>query len=229
MLNKQLALTLIALTVCILFFEYTQIDVELQDLFYNFEKKRWIVDKKDSITRLIFYDGIKRVFYSFVILLVLTLIFFRNTLSVRKYKQGLLIVCLSCFLVPASIAILKATTNVPCPKNIIRYGGDYPYVTLLSKYPDSFHQTKKIKCYPAAHASGGFALMSLFFLFKRKKYKVIALISAISIGWMLGIYKMLIGDHFFSHTIVTMLLAWIEILIVRKITIVDKTNKLLST
>lgn len=37
---------------------------------------------------------------------------------------------------------------------------------------------------------------------------------AISIGWALGLYKMFIGDHFLSHTLVTMLLAWLMILLI---------------
>ena len=31
-------------------------------------------------------------------------------------------------------------------------------------------------------------------------------------GWSTGTYKILIGDHFLSHTVVTMLLAWLIIL-----------------
>ena len=55
--------------------------------------------------------------------------------------------------------------------------------------------------------------MSLFFLFKKRKYQIRALIFALAIGWSMGIYKMLIGDHFLSHTIITMLIAWLIILI----------------
>lgn len=33
----------------------------------------------------------------------------------------------------------------------------------------------------------------------------------------MGLYKMLIGDHFLSHTLVTMTLAWLIILILAKI------------
>lgn len=82
----------------------------------------------------------------------------------------------------------------------------------------NFVQTENIRCYHAGHASGGFALISLVFLFKSKRNKVIAAVSALAIGWSMGLYKMLIGDHFLSHTIVTMLLAWLTILIVVKCT-----------
>ncbi len=46
----------------------------------------------------------------------------------------------------------------------------------------------------------------------------IVLITALIIGWSMGIYKMAIGDHFFlSHTLITMILAWLIILIIVKI------------
>ena len=34
------------------------------------------------------------------------------------------------------------------------------------------------------------------------------------LGWTFGVYKMLIGDHFLSHTLVSMCLAWLVSLMV---------------
>ena len=79
-------------------------------------------------------------------------------------------------------------------------------------------QKSKVKCWPAGHASGGFALMALFFLFKTPKNQKRALIGALIIGWSIGTYKMLLGDHFISHTIITMILSWLIILIIVKLT-----------
>ena len=84
-------------------------------------------------------------------------------------------------------------------------------------YPEKYKNMKRIACWPAGHASGGFALLSLFFLFKNRRNKIIALITALIIGWSMRIYKMAIGDHFLSHTLITMILAWFIILIIVKI------------
>ena len=54
-----------------------------------------------------------------------------------------------------------------------------------------------------------------FFYLKRKKNKYLALGIAMVIGWSMGIYKMLIGDHFLSHTIITMIIAWLIILLIK--------------
>lgn len=223
MIIKKPLLILFILIVCFLVFEFSSIDIYIQDTFYNFESKRWILDKNEAIPKLIFYDGIKGVFIAFVISIIITLIFFRHKPTVIQYKKGLIIVLLSCITVPLFIGFLKAVTNVPCPKNIERYGGDFPYVTVLTKYPATFQQTSPIKCYPAGHASGGFALMSLFFLFFSRTKRIIFLISAIGIGWTIGNYKMIIGDHFFSHTMITMIVSWLIILL-----IVQMVNKFRS-
>jgi membrane-associated PAP2 superfamily phosphatase len=58
--------------------------------------------------------------------------------------------------------------------------------------------------------------MSLFFLFKSRKNRFIALAFGVTVGWAMGLYKMLIGDHFLSHTVITMVLAWLLILIIVK-------------
>ena len=124
---------------------------------------------------------------------------------------------LSLIIIPLCIGSLKAVTNTPCPKNIEFFGGNYPNIQLFDSYPQDFIQESNIKCWPAGHASGGFALMSLFFLFKKRKNKIAALLGAIVIGWSMGTYKMLIGDHFLSHTIVTMIISWLIIVILVKI------------
>ena len=212
---KQLIITSFLLLFCIWLFEWMGIDVAFQDYFYHFDTQQWLIDKDNPILRLIFYDGIKKVFILFVLSLLITLLFFRHTKTVQEYKQGLLIVLLSCLIVPLVVSALKATTNIPCPKDINHYNGNYPYVTILTSYPKDFQQQGKIKCFPAGHASGGFALLSLFFLFKTKRNKRVALISVMILSWSIGTYKMLIGDHFLSHTVVTMLLAWLLILLIQ--------------
>ncbi|SFV54930.1 PAP2 family protein [hydrothermal vent metagenome] len=46
---------------------------------------------------------------------------------------------------------------------------------------------------------------------------MIGFFTGMIIGWSMGLYKMMIGDHFLSHTLITMVLAWLIILIIAKI------------
>jgi membrane-associated PAP2 superfamily phosphatase len=217
-LNKQILITTILLIVVICLFQFTNLDIFIQSFFYDFESKNWLIDKNEPILKLFLYDGLKKAIIIFNVLILIALIFFRKKQIIQEYKKGLLIVLLSAIFIPSIVGTLKAITNTPCPCNIINFGGTYPDIKVFDKYPEDFIQKSKAKCWPAGHASGGFALMSLFFLFKKPKHQKIALIGIIILAWSMGTYKMLLGDHFLSHTIITMLLAWIIILTIVKFT-----------
>lgn len=217
-IEKQILLVLFVLIGMFFLFEFSNLDIFVQDYFYNNTTQRWLLSHKNgSILDIIFYNGIKRAIIVFgVVILFLYLYSFKSSsLVLKSYRDGLLIVWLSIAIVPLIIGTLKANTNVPCPCDFTYFGGEYPYIKVLDSMPQEI--VKKFKCYPAGHASGGFALMSLFFLFKERKNRFIALGVAITIGWSMGLYKMLIGHHYLSHTVITMILAWLLILIIHKI------------
>jgi membrane-associated PAP2 superfamily phosphatase len=111
---------------------------------------------------------------------------------------------LTLIVIPSTIALLKGMTHVSCPNHLAVFNGDLPYLTIwqniLVKTPE--------KCFPAAHASAGFSLFGLAYLPRLRPQRRKIIIAVIIAGWIMGLYKMSIGDHFFSHTLVSMLLAW---------------------
>ena len=72
----QISLTLIALLVTILAFEYTNIDLSVHDLLFNFETKAWLLSRDNAIAKLIFYDGIKLLYILFTVALIVAVTFF---------------------------------------------------------------------------------------------------------------------------------------------------------
>lgn len=215
-MNKNILITSIIVVFIIALFELSDFDIFVQNFLYDFESKTWLVNKSEPIFKFFFYDGIKVVLIILALSLLFSLIFLRKKRLIQEYKKGLIIVLLSFVFVPLIIGSLKAVTNTPCPCNIEHFNGNYPNIKVFDTYPKDFVQQSKAKCWPAGHASGGFALMALFFLFKKPLNQKKGLIIGLSIGWMMGIYKMIIGDHFLSHTIITMLSAWLIILIIAK-------------
>jgi membrane-associated PAP2 superfamily phosphatase len=209
----------------ILIFEFSDLDILIQNYF--FKNNSWILDRNNKFLKFVFYDGIKKLIIFFFVLVLLTLLFFYKKPFLKKYKRALIIILLSGILTPSIVGTLKAATNMPCPKNLSYYGANYPHVKLFSKYIDSFHQQKRIRCWPAGHASGGFALMSLILLFNSKKNKVLVFVFVMVISWSIAMYKTLIGDHFFSHSLITMIIAWLVILILSKF-IKNPSSKYLS-
>lgn len=225
-LNKHLIISILLLIFVIGFFQFTNSDIMVQNYFYNFETKSWLIDKDEPILKFFLYDGLKKGLIIFGVFILILLIFFRKYEFVKEYKKGLIILLLSSIFVPTIVGSLKAITNTPCPCNIEHFGGEYPDIKVFDKYPEDFIQKSKAKCWPAGHASGGFALMALFFFFKNPRNQFFGLIGAITLGWSMGTYKMLLGDHFLSHTIITMILAWIIILTIVKLTQLKEKEKL---
>ena len=205
-----------------LLFEHSQLDIIISQLFYN--NGQWLLSKGAQPYAFIFYDLPKGLLILLGLLLMLTLAYrywqhsFATiqlpkansttpdwpTLLATMSSRELGYLLLTLIVVPATIALLKGMTHVSCPNHLAVFNGELPYLTIwqniLAKTPE--------KCFPAAHASAGFSLFGLAYLprWRAQRHKII--IAVIIIGWIMGLYKMSIGDHFFSHTLVSMLLAW---------------------
>lgn len=209
--TRQILYSAVALIIALLWFELTSTDMWLQNLLFNAQNNTWVVNNPGRLLHFVFYDGIKKLLILFALAILISLVFFRNRPWIKRHRQGLRIVLLSLIIVPSVVGVLKATTNVACPRDIVAYGGSIPYVRVFESYPQGQKPEKIQQCFPAGHASGGFALMSLYFLFHSKRNRRRGLIFGLTIGWLMGGYKTLLGHHFLSHTIITMVLAWLLI------------------
>lgn len=209
--SRQILYAGLGLLVCLLVFEVTPLDLWVQQFFFDVSTQQWLWRGAEPVSRLLLYDGIKKLLIVFALILLISLFCSRYSVALHRYRSGIRIVLISLLLVPLSVSALKATTNVACPRALGVFGGKLPYVSVLAHYPVGQQPSRRQRCFPAGHASGGFALLSLFFLFKSNRNRKRALVFALLTGWLMGGYKMLIGDHFLSHTLVSMLLAWLII------------------
>jgi len=215
MRNKLLGLaaTLILLAGALALFEFTNLDIWLQDHCYDFEKHRWRLEKQDAVPRVLFYTGPKVVMAVTGGILIAWLL-----LPVRWRPKGLqkfqlpwshlrlwfVLICLAA--VPATIGFMKARSDLYCPWSIDRYGGDRPHLRFFEALPPDYPPDCG-KCFPAGHASGGFALLGLYYLSESRRGRWLGLTIGMTAGWVMGIYQMFKGAHFLSHTVVTMLIA----------------------
>ena len=83
-----------------------------------------------------------------------------------------------------------------------------PYVKVCSPYPENDRPARRGRCFPAGHASGGFALLGLIGLARTTRGRWAAFAVAMAAGWAMGVYQMAKGAHYLSHTLVTLLVAW---------------------
>ncbi len=209
---KLLCLTIIAT----LIFEHSQFDILISELFYT--NGQWLIQKGAQPYAFIFYDGPKALLIlSAIYLLTVLVVKYRRPankpfitdnskfnkfivpLSVREISYLLIIL----IAVPSTIALLKSVTYVSCPNHLTLFSGDLPYLNI---WQNMLAKTDA-KCFPAAHASAGFSLYGLVFIptLYKYRYRIFEIVTVL--GWTMGIYKMMFGDHFFSHTLVSMLLS----------------------
>lgn len=207
--KRWVLIQLIVLAGVLALFHIVDIDLWVQDHLYSFETHSWLVDRRAPTPRMLFYTGPKYALGAFAgACVVIFCLSFRSD-KFRPYRRGCLLFALSLAAVPLAVAGLKRATNVYTPRQVRRYGGRAPYVKPLGRYPTGFHDKRRGRGYPAGHASGGFALMAGWFALHGRRGKRLALAAGLAAGWTMGIYQTVNGQHYLSHTVVTMCLAWL--------------------
>lgn len=120
-------------------------------------------------------------------------------------RSALRVVALSAILVPLSIYLLSSFSGVPCPTDLLRYGGLEPYTRLLETLPAS---ASAMVCLPATHANTAWWMLALplFCLPGRPRAALllagVMLLCGLAAGWQ----QQLQGTQFFTHTLWS---AWI--------------------
>jgi membrane-associated PAP2 superfamily phosphatase len=110
------------------------------------------------------------------------------------------------------VALLKGISATSCPWDLSAYGGMTPYVPHWSAISDGGPG----HCFPAGHASSGFALLGGFFAFRGESPALARcwLAAATAAGLVLGIGQQLRGAHFMSHTLWSGWLCWLIALLI---------------
>lgn len=217
--QKEFFISLILAMLATIFIEHSSLDIAIAQFFYQ-GNGNWLIEKDSRLPDLIFYTGLKRlliVFELYIILAWLNRLFQYKRPSSKLGKNFAIFRPLQRFslqelgylagvmlLVPTVVATLKSITSVPCPSNLQIFGGEWAY---LSLWQDIIGHSGQ-KCFPAAHASSGFSLYAWVFLPSLKRQRWAIAWGVTILAWAMGLYKMAIGDHFFSHTVVSMCLGW---------------------
>lgn len=209
--NRHPTIWLLAIIVTLIVFESTSLDLYFQRFLYFPQTEEWFIDRHNPVLSFIFYDGLKSFLFTGAAALLVTYYLGKRIPSVIPYRRALKVTLLSLLCAPLLVVALKSTTNTACPRALSLFGGELQYVRLFESYPAKESPARRQRCFPAGHASGGFALMSVALLFRRRRYRIGAFVAAATLGWIMGVYKMAIGDHFFSHTLISMELSGLVI------------------
>jgi len=113
-----------------------------------------------------------------------------------------------------TVSALKLVSYRHCPWDFADYGGVVPYTRLLEPTPPS---VRPGNCFPAGHASTGFALLAFYFVGRVRGDRRLAragLALGLVAGLGLGYGRMLQGAHFASHVLWSGVVCWFVILAV---------------
>ena len=183
------------------------LDLWLAKQFYHWQGDQWAL-RYGFITETVLHKGVRKTLVLLTLLLLLTAIA-SHWLRRIKHLQRWFWYLLACFVTtPLLVAIAKKLTHMDCPWDVAALGGKYPYLHLLQAHPGSWPYGH---CFPAAHASGGYALMALFFFCTANypRWRIPALLLALSVGAISGFTQQLRGAHFLSHDLWTIAIAWL--------------------
>lgn len=120
------------------------------------------------------------------------------------------IVALSAAFVPLVTSLLKQASDSHCPWDLARYGGAQPYVRLFESLPFG---ASAGHCLPAGHASTSLWLVALavFWIPGNPRKAAAVAAAALAVGFGMGWMQQLRGAHFLTHTLWSM---WIAVLVV---------------
>ena len=105
------------------------------------------------------------------------------------------------------MALMKRISATSCPWDISDFGGVGHYV---SHWAWGVTDGGGGHCFPAGHASAGFAFISGYFALRHNLPRAarIWLAAALVAGFALGLAQQMRGAHFMSHTLWTAWLCW---------------------
>jgi len=176
------------------------LDYWIQNFFYDVSLNRWWI-QESTLSRMLMYTLPK---LSLILLSVVLIIRqLRKNDPHRGRKAIVFLLCMS--VIPLVISFLKAKTNIHCPNDLIDYRGRVPFRSIfdLNTYKKFLSLYGNGNCFPGGHASGGYALMSMYFVLDDKNKRK-GIVFGFFLGSYMGIYQMIKGAHFFSHTLFTL-------------------------
>ena len=170
MLIAQLAAGVLFLVLVMLMESFTDADMDIQRLWFDSDTHEWIVSNAlhERLT-WVFYDGPKTLLIALGMFCIGGFFIGGRRRASPEFRRGCLLLLLSLAFVPMLLGGAKQFTNVYCPKQLEAFGGDVAHQGVLECRKVANEGRSAGKCFPAGHASGGFALMMLFFCLPQRR------------------------------------------------------------
>lgn len=191
-------------------FALFNIDHGLQDWLYD--PTHGFPFQHSQSYELWLHDRIKIASNSLLWVLLATVFWPTKNYDWRHVRGPLFIAFLAITGSVSAMQSLKDVTGIYCPVQLQEYGGAVELHPKLQVGHLILLNEGAGRCWPAGHATAGFAWIALFFAFHqmgRKRAAFTALIAALVYGHFLGLTQVVRGQHFLSHQFYTMAVCWL--------------------
>ncbi len=179
-----------------------KLDLWFQNFFW--QGKAWLIPHDSRLGNLLAYDGAKACLILFALYLIFIALRPAQAPSWLNRRKALYI--LACMALVSIISTqLRAVSGMATPSDTLIYGGQHPHLLLFDSKPAGYPS----RAFPAGHASGGFALICLYWAWADQSYRRWGLAIGLALGSWMGLYQIARGEHFLSHTLATAALAWL--------------------
>lgn len=200
--RQLLGWTLIALA-CLIAWDMSGLDLPMA---------RWFGDGQGFALRSTWFmvhvahEGARALAWLIVLGLALSIWWPMGALRRVAYERRVQLV-VSALLALLVMAVLKRTSTTSCPWDLAEFGGVAHYV---SHWALGVTDGGGGHCFPAGHASAGFAFLGVYFALRRALPHTarLCLAGALAAGFALGLAQQMRGAHFMSHTLWTAWLCW---------------------
>lgn len=202
-------------------YPHTSLDATLIQPFYDAHAMLFPL-KNDSFLENVMHKGLKNLMIVVSLTMLGLWIFGLNMWNFlhsnrnanhwsKVYHRQFLWVFVAMVISTSAISVLKRLSIHSCPWDLLAYGGTEPWIPLFGNLPRG---AELGHCFPGGHASGGFALIAIYFGFRDSlpKLSIAGLILAMVFGFAMGWGQMMRGAHFMSHNLWTAWIVWMLIL-----------------
>jgi len=201
----HLALPLAVAATVLFTLEHTGLDLWLADHWYAFEGNEWTLRHHWFTYDVIHHHG-KQMILAIGLVLLVMLLASQRVPALQPWRKPMAYVLASMALLPSAIAFSKHYSPVNCPWDLTRYGG---HATYQHTFDYTFAANDLGHCFPAGHASGGFALLALYFaLYFYARKPALFLLPGLIVGFVFAIGQQARGAHFISHDMWSISFCW---------------------
>ena len=126
---------------------------------------------------------------------------------------------------PLLVGAGKHLTHIYTPWDLALFSGTLPHIRLFDPVPQGLGVGQ---AFPAGHASGGYAFLSLYFVMEHLdcSRRIYGLMTGLGLGLIFGLGQQIRGAHFPSHDLFTLVICWYAALVFYRIFFAQKRPRI---